>query len=118
MTALFDIAVEMLERCGLSQMRARQVLLPLVESTLRNLETQAPTRALTGTFKRGDVSTVRKHLAALESANLPQALAAYVLLGQRSLLLARQGKANIAGLDQIARMLGKAAKSKVRSQVP
>jgi predicted short-subunit dehydrogenase-like oxidoreductase (DUF2520 family) len=85
--------------------------LPLVESTLKNLETQDPARALTGTFKRGDVSTVRKHLAALESANLPQALAAYVLLGQRSLLLARRRKANHAGLNEIARMLGNAAKS-------
>lgn len=114
MTALFDIAVEMLGRCGLSQVRARQVLLPLVESTLKNLETQAPARALTGTFKRGDVSTVRKHLAAMESANLPQALAAYVLLGQRSLLLASRGKTKSAGLDQIARLLSKAAKSQVR----
>ena len=111
MTALFDIALEILGRCGLSQLRARQVLLPLVESTLKNLETQDPARALTGTFKRGDVSTVRKHLAALESANLPQALAAYVLLGQRSLLLARRRKANHAGLNEIARMLGNAAKS-------
>lgn len=110
-TALFDIAVEMMSRCGLSQRRARQVLLPLVESTLKNLETQTPAQALTGTFKRGDVSTVRKHLAAMESANLKQAMAAYVLLGQRSISLARQGKANSAGLDQIARLLGEAAKS-------
>jgi predicted short-subunit dehydrogenase-like oxidoreductase (DUF2520 family) len=110
MTALFDIALEILGRCGLSRLRARQVLLPLVESTLKNLETQDPARALTGTFKRGDVSTVQKHLAALKAENLPQALAAYVLLGQRSLSLAREGKANSAGLDQIARMLGKAFK--------
>lgn len=105
MTALFDIALEMLGRCGLSPQRARQVLLPLAESTLGNLATQDPARALTGTFKRGDVSTVQKHLAALKSANLPQALAAYVLLGQRSLLLAGRHNANRAGLDQIARLL-------------
>jgi predicted short-subunit dehydrogenase-like oxidoreductase (DUF2520 family) len=111
MTALFDIALEMLGRCGLSQLRARQVLLPLLESTLANLATQDPSRALTGTFKRGDVSTVQKHLAALKAANLPQALAAYVLLGQRSLSLVRRRKANSAALDQITRILGNAAKS-------
>ena len=111
MTALFDIALEMLGRCGLSPQRARQVLLPLAESTLANLATQDPARALTGTFKRGDVSTVEKHLAALKSANLPQALAAYVLLGQRSLLLARRHNANHAGLDEIARILSRAANS-------
>jgi len=114
MTALFDIALEMLGRCGLSARRARQVLLPLVESTMANLGTQDPARALTGTFKRGDVSTVRKHLAALKSANLPQALAAYVLLGQRSISLARKGNANRAGLDQIARLLSDVAKSSHR----
>ena len=111
MTALFDIALEMLGRCGLPVNRARQVLLPLVESTMANLATQDPARALTGTFKRGDVSTVRKHLAALKSANLPEALAAYVLLGQRSISLARKGNANQAGLDQIARILSDAATS-------
>jgi len=114
MTALFDIALEMLGRCGLPARRARQVLLPLVESTMANLATQDPARALTGTFKRGDVSTVRKHLAALKSANLPQALVAYVLLGQRSVSLARKGNANRAGLERIARLLSEAAKSSPR----
>ena len=109
MTALFDIALEMLGRCGLSPQRARQVLLPLAESTLANLARQDPAQALTGTFKRGDVATVEKHLAALKSANLPQALAAYVLLGQRSLSLVGRHHANRAGLDQIARILSRAA---------
>lgn len=114
MTALFDIALEMLGHCGLPAKRARQVLLPLVESTMANLATQEPDRALTGTFKRGDVATVRKHLAALRAATLPQALAAYVLLGQRSLSLARRGNANPTGLDQIARLLSIAVRSSGR----
>ena len=105
MVALFDIALEMLGHCGLSPRRARQVLLPLVESTVANLSTRDPTHALTGTFKRGDVSTVRKHLAAIDSEKLSDALAAYVLLGRRSLMLSRNRNANNAGLDQIARIL-------------
>jgi len=87
MTALFDIAVEMLARCGLSRTRARKILLPLVKSTLENLKTQDPARALTGTFKRGDIATVRKHLAAIESQKMRDALEAYVVLGRRSLAL-------------------------------
>ena len=110
MTALFDIALEMLGRCGLAPKRARQVLLPLAESTLANLATQDPARALTGTFKRGDVSTVKKHLAALKSANLPQAFAAYILLGQRSISLAKRHNVHPAGLDEIRRILARAAK--------
>jgi predicted short-subunit dehydrogenase-like oxidoreductase (DUF2520 family) len=89
MTALFDIALEMMVRCGLSPGRAREVLLPLVQSTLDNLARQDPARALTGTFKRGDVATVKTHLAAIKSGKLSDALAAYVLLGNRSLKLAK-----------------------------
>lgn len=110
MTALFDIAVDMLVLCGLSATRARRILLPLVESTVANLTRQDPARALTGTFKRGDVSTVQKHLAALEAAQLPQALAAYIVLGQRSISLAQRRNANPTGLGEIMRMLSRAAK--------
>ena len=110
MTALFDIALEMLGLCGLRPGRARHILLPLVQSTVANLASQDPAQALTGTFKRGDVSTVRKHLAALEAANLPQALAAYIVLGQRSISLAKRSNAHAAGLDEITRILSRAAK--------
>jgi predicted short-subunit dehydrogenase-like oxidoreductase (DUF2520 family) len=111
MTALFEIAVDMLGVCGLRPGRARRILLPLVASTVANLATQDPARALTGTFQRGDVATVQKHLAALRSANLPQALTAYVVLGQRSIAMAKRRGANPAGLDKIARLLSHAAKS-------
>jgi predicted short-subunit dehydrogenase-like oxidoreductase (DUF2520 family) len=114
MTALFDIAVSMLGVCGLRPARARRILLPLIESTVANLATQDPSRALTGTFKRGDVSTVQKHLAALKTANLPQALAAYVVLGQRSILMAKKHSANPARLDEIARLLSLANKAAAR----
>jgi len=88
MTALFDVALEMLSRCGLSRNKAQKVLLPLVESTVHNLSAQDPSRALTGTFKRGDLTTVRKHITAIESQNLSEALKVYVLLGLHSLRLA------------------------------
>ncbi|HMJ25639.1 MAG TPA: DUF2520 domain-containing protein, partial [Pyrinomonadaceae bacterium] len=110
LTALFDIAVEMLGVCGLKPGRARRILLPLLESTVGNLAKQDPARALTGTFKRGDKATVLKHLAALEAANLPQALSAYVVLGQRSLTIARRARANSENLDEIARVLSRALK--------
>ncbi len=109
-TALFDIALEMLIVCGLKPRQAQRVLLPLVRSTVSNLATQEPALALTGTFRRGDVSTVQKHLAALKDARLPQALSAYVLLGQRSISMAKRHQENAAGLDEIARILARVAK--------
>lgn len=105
LVALLDIALEMLGRCGLSSRRARQVLMPLMESTVANLSKQTPAAALTGTFKRGDVATVRRHLAAMKSERLGDALAAYQLLGKRSIGLARQAGVERSELDQIERLI-------------
>lgn len=104
-TALFDIVLEMLARCGLTEARARSVLLPLLKSTLENLYLTDPAHALTGTFARADTATVRRHLAALHSQKMAGALAAYVLLGERSLRLAKRAGANPDSLKEIARAL-------------
>ena len=101
MTALFDIAEEMLARCGLEERRARAVLLPLLRSTLENLYASTPAAALTGTFARADTKTVRRHLNALRSQKMTDALAAYVILGRRSLLLAKAAGASRDALKEI-----------------
>lgn len=85
--AVFDVALEMLVQCGLSRQTARRVLLPLLASTVRNLETKDTSDALTGTFSRGDLETVKRHLAALKRSKLVDALDLYRRLGQRSLKL-------------------------------
>ena len=84
-TALFDVALEMLVECGLTRKTARQVLQPLLVSTVHNLQTKDPSDALTGTFSRGDLETVKRHLAALHQHKLDDALKLYRLLGKRSL---------------------------------
>lgn len=104
-TALFDIAMEMLAHCNLAPRRAREVLLPLLKSTLENLYTSDPAHALTGTFARADTATVKRHLAALHSAALPDALAAYELLGKRSLRLAKAAGARADALKEIEQAL-------------
>jgi predicted short-subunit dehydrogenase-like oxidoreductase (DUF2520 family) len=88
--ALFDVALEMLVQCGLTRKTARSVLLPLIASTVHNLETRDPAEALTGTFARGDLETVKRHLAALKKNDLVDALELYRLLGQRSLKLIKK----------------------------
>ncbi len=50
LTALVDLAVEMLSACGLSKTRAQEVFMPLLESTVNNLKTSNPQQALTGTL--------------------------------------------------------------------
>jgi len=86
--ALFDVALEMLAECGLERTTARNILLPLIASTVRNLETKDTAESLTGTFSRGDLETVKRHLVALKRN--PDALELYRLLGKRSLKLTRK----------------------------
>jgi predicted short-subunit dehydrogenase-like oxidoreductase (DUF2520 family) len=88
--ALFDVALEMLGQCGLTRKTAQSILLPLVASTVRNLESNDPAQALTGTFARGDLETVKRHLAALNRDELADALELYRLLGKRSLKLTKK----------------------------
>ena len=85
--ALFDVAIEMLVQCGLKRSEAQKILLPLIASTIRNLEIKEPADALTGTFARGDVETVKRHLKALNNHQLADANELYRLLGKRSLKL-------------------------------
>lgn len=85
--ALFDVALEMLGECGIDRKAAHSILLPLIASSVRNLETKDAAEALTGTFSRGDVETVKRHLAALKGNE--DALELYRLLGKRSLKLTK-----------------------------
>lgn len=112
LVALFDVATGMLAHCGLTKARAREVLLPLVRSTVENLSTREPSRALTGSFARADVEIIRQHLAALSLLASPHelhdALEVYVLLGAHSLQLAQENGAPIAALKEISRALEQA----------
>ena len=100
--ALFDTALDMLERSGLKRDRAHQVLIPLLQSTMSNLCTSSPAKALTGTFSRGDVATVERHLKALAGKDLRDARELYRLLGRKSVALAEEN-----GLDKVtARKIG------------
>jgi predicted short-subunit dehydrogenase-like oxidoreductase (DUF2520 family) len=103
--ALFDIATEMLKRCGLTKMKARAVLLPLMQSMLANLSTVDAAHALTGTFARADTATMRRHLDALGRGGVTDALEVYRLLGARSLRLAEKLGVDMKVLKKMSRVL-------------
>lgn len=110
LTALVDLAIEMLASCGLSRPAAQRVLMPLVESAVANLKVSSPEIALTGTFARGDLATVKRHLEALaggeESAlRNTDALNIYKLLGLRSFDLAGKNGLNLQLAKKIKRLL-------------
>ena len=110
LVALIDVAVEMLKKCGLDETQAQETLLPLIKSTVENLETQTISGALTGTFARADVATFEKHLAALENVS-SEAREIYLQLGARSVHLAERLGANAENLSEIRRQISLAKKN-------
>ena len=103
--ALFDVAIDMLHECGLSRREANRVLLPLLQSATHNLIDRDPSRSLTGTFSRGDIATVERHLAALSGKKLAEADALYRLLGKKSLQLAEQNGLHSAVAKRIRKLM-------------
>ncbi len=105
LVALVDTAIEMLSRCGLDVATAQKILLPLIKSTVENLETQSTAHALTGTVSRADVATLEKHLAVLEKNVSVEALEIYLQLAARSVRLAERQGADAANLEKISEKL-------------
>ena len=105
LVALVSAAVEMLSKCGLSEEKSQQILLPLINSTIQNLAAQTPAEALTGTFARADVDVMQKHLEILNENSEPELLEIYKTLGLRSLKLAEQQGADKEKLDRMREIL-------------
>jgi predicted short-subunit dehydrogenase-like oxidoreductase (DUF2520 family) len=95
LVSLFDLAAGMFAACGIRKREVRKILAPLLESTVNNLGRSDPEKALTGTFARGDVETVRRHLVALAPKQFAAAREVYKRLGLHSLELAAKN-----GLDR------------------
>jgi predicted short-subunit dehydrogenase-like oxidoreductase (DUF2520 family) len=93
-TALIDAAFETMTKCGLDSETAKNVLLPLIRSTVENLETAGPASALTGTFARADEETFGRHLEAMREHVSPEIIEIYLQLAARSLDLAERNGVN------------------------
>jgi predicted short-subunit dehydrogenase-like oxidoreductase (DUF2520 family) len=70
---------------GIRDARIKRVMEPLLRQTLSNYLAQDAASAFSGPLVRGDVATVRKHLAELK--RLPEARAVYVALARAALNL-------------------------------
>ncbi|MFM9905373.1 MAG: Rossmann-like and DUF2520 domain-containing protein [Pyrinomonadaceae bacterium] len=113
LVALFDAAVEMMSKVGLSSDDAKEILLPLVTSTVQNLGEQSTSAALTGTFARADIETFTRHLTALNQYVSDDLLEIYLLLGERSLEIASKQGLNRERIDSMRTKVS-IAKSKLK----
>jgi predicted short-subunit dehydrogenase-like oxidoreductase (DUF2520 family) len=69
-----------------------------------NASALGPAAALTGPVARGDVDTVRAHLAVL--ADMPEILELYRVLSRGAVGVAAEGGADRARLEELRRVLG------------
>lgn len=111
LVALVDVAVEMLSKCGLDAEHSKEILLPLIGSTIGNLKEQTTAQALTGTIARADVETFEKHLETLEKNVSEEALEVYLQLAARSAHLAEEQGADKEKLDEIRNGISLAKKN-------
>jgi predicted short-subunit dehydrogenase-like oxidoreductase (DUF2520 family) len=88
---MLAVAARLLGDAGIGREAALAALLPLVRATLDNVAAAGPVGALTGPVSRGDVATLRRHLAALRH----QDAELYRAVGRETLRLAKE-----AGLDE------------------
>ena len=80
LVTLIDLAVQLIQEAGIHRRDAFNLLRPLIEGTLSNIEKVGVRKALTGPIARGDVKTVKKHVEEI-GFKRPDLLALYKLLG-------------------------------------
>lgn len=89
LVTLMKMAMDLLGASGVEATERFEVLKPLVMGTLSNIENAGPVDALTGPIVRGDVDTVRAHVAAI-GRDAPQMLALYKTLGRYTVDIASE----------------------------
>jgi predicted short-subunit dehydrogenase-like oxidoreductase (DUF2520 family) len=105
--AAIDAAAQVLAGAGVSATDAAQALVPLAEGALRNIAAKGTTDGLTGPVRRGDASTVGRHLEALRGR--PDVAEVYRALARRAVEIAARidgpDAPDRAGLDAIRTLL-------------
>jgi predicted short-subunit dehydrogenase-like oxidoreductase (DUF2520 family) len=101
LVALLSSSIGMLGRAGIREEDAFHALLPLVRGTLENIEQLGLPASLTGPIPRGDVDTVRLHLARLSD----EERTLYCGLGLELLRLARSAGLDEQSADDLRRLL-------------
>lgn len=84
---LVKLATDLWQAFGVSSQQATQALLPLLRGTLNNIDNVGLPHCLTGPIARGDLGTIKSHLAAFESA-APLLRSTYRELGLQTIPIA------------------------------
>jgi predicted short-subunit dehydrogenase-like oxidoreductase (DUF2520 family) len=99
LVTLINEAQRLLQEIGINKESSAKMLLPLIEGTIKNIETVGIPKALTGPIARGDVATLLNHIENIKEKT-PEFLALYVILGLKTIEVS-QAKRDIT--DETAR---------------
>lgn len=90
LVTLMHDGMEALRHSGIDPQEGFQAMLPLIQGTIANIAQVGPAEALTGPIARGDASTMRQHLAALDAQQMTAFKNFYTFMGLKTLELATQ----------------------------
>lgn len=101
LVAVLHFGISKFMELGYGEEFSREVLFSLIEGTLSNVKSQGTKMALTGPIERGDVNTIRKHLAQLTEKEKEL----YQVLGQYTLLEVAQNNIDKQKKEELYRLL-------------
>ena len=105
LTVLAGVAAGLWENFGMTRADGLKALVPMMRHGADNLESSGLPAALAGPYPRGDIGTVRKHLAALRT-QAPQVLPLYRELALAAIPLAvEKGTLQAERADEIRELL-------------
>lgn len=100
---LMSVGMRLLELVGIQDTSARSALGMLLTAAAQNAAAVSPAQALTGPVVRGDVQTVRAHLAALGAT--PEILELYRALSREALPIAAEAGLDSARVEELRGVL-------------
>ncbi len=101
--ALFYIAKEIFSSIGFSNEDSTFALLKLLKGTTKNIETFGIPSALTGPIERGDISTIKLHLKAIEDN--PRLTLIYKIMGSATIDIAEEKGLDKKKANEMRRLL-------------
>jgi predicted short-subunit dehydrogenase-like oxidoreductase (DUF2520 family) len=69
LTTLMDFGLELTSSIGIDKDKAFEAMLPLINGTIKNIKNGGIEHSLTGPLARGDVETIKSHLASYKKMN-------------------------------------------------
>ena len=106
LVTLLDLAFKLIGESGIAGQDAFNVLKPLIEGTLSNVEKVGIPEALTGPIVRGDLETVEKHIEEIRLIT-PELLALYKTFGFHTIDIAKaKGTISESTCKKLKRIFG------------